>query len=99
KMVQAVTDAATDLTGAEFGTFFYNVLNERGERQTLLTVAGMPAELFADFPTSAASEQSIASLKSHGVLRVPDVKQDRRYDSSSPFYDIPKEILPLTSYL
>jgi PAS domain S-box-containing protein len=99
KMVQAVTDAATDLTGAEFGTFFYNVFNERGERQTLLTVAGMPAELFADFLTSAASEQSIASLKSHGVLRVPDVKQDRRYDSSSPFYDMPKEIMALTSYL
>src|ERR1051325_1921417 len=99
KMVQAVTNAATGLTGAEFGAFFYNVFNERGERQTLLTVAGMPAELFANFATSAAGEQSIASLKSHGVLRVPDVKQDRRYGSSSPFYDIPKELLPLTSYL
>ena len=28
--VQAVTDAATELTGARFGSFFYNVLNEEG---------------------------------------------------------------------
>ena len=99
KMVQAVTDAATGLTGAEFGTFFYNVLNERSEVQTLFTAAGVPAELFADFQTSAASEQFIATLKNHGVLRIADVKHDPRYDSSSPFYDIPKELLPLTSYL
>src|ERR1051325_11656149 len=89
KMVQAVTDAATSLTGAKFGAFFYNLLN----------VAGMPEELFANLSTSAAGEQFIASLKNHGVLRIPDVKQDRRYDSSSPFHDIPKELLPLTSYL
>ena len=99
KMVQAVTDAATGLSGAEFGTFFYNVLNERSELQTLFTAAGMPAELFAYFQTSTASEQFIATLKNHGVLRIADVKHDPRYDSSSPFYDIPKELLPLTSYL
>src|SRR6185369_1273730 len=99
KMVQAVTDAATGLTGAEFGTFFYKVLNEKGELQTLFTVAGIRADLFGDFPTSAASEQFIASLKNHGILRIPDVQQDGRYDSGSPFYDIPKELLPLKSYL
>jgi len=99
KMVQAVTDAATGLTGAEFGTFFYNVLNERSELQTLFTAAGMPAELLAYFHTSTASEQFIATFKNHGVLRIADVKHDPRYDSSSPFYDLPKELLPLTSYL
>ena len=31
KVVQAVTDAATELTTAEFGAFFYNVLNDAGE--------------------------------------------------------------------
>src|SRR6185369_10418152 len=30
KIVQSVTDAATELTGARFGSFFYNVLDERG---------------------------------------------------------------------
>jgi len=99
KMVQAVTDAATELTGARFGSFFYNVFDDRANSQTVFTVAGMPADLFANFPTSAASERFIQTLKSEGVLRIPDVKLDPRFDLSSPFYGIRKELLPLTSYL
>src|SRR5690349_1689804 len=37
--VQAVTDAATELTGARFGSFFYNVLNEEGASYMLFTLA------------------------------------------------------------
>ena len=36
--VQAVTDAATELTGAHFGSFFYNVLDDKGESYMLYTV-------------------------------------------------------------
>ncbi|MBV9542301.1 MAG: MEKHLA domain-containing protein, partial [Alphaproteobacteria bacterium] len=31
RIVQTVTDVATELTGAQFGAFFYNVTNEAGE--------------------------------------------------------------------
>ncbi|MBV9419673.1 MAG: hypothetical protein JO348_07860, partial [Alphaproteobacteria bacterium] len=31
RVVQVVTDAATELTGAAYGSFFYNVTDERGE--------------------------------------------------------------------
>src|SRR5262245_25136921 len=30
RLVQAITDASTKLAEAEFGAFFYNVINERG---------------------------------------------------------------------
>src|SRR5689334_25397928 len=50
KTVQAVTDAATELTGARYGSFFYNVLNEEGESYMLYTIAGVPLEAFAHFP-------------------------------------------------
>src|SRR5215212_1028635 len=40
-LVQAVTDAATALTGARFGAFFYNALDERGEYYTLYAIAGV----------------------------------------------------------
>ena len=40
--VQAVTDAATELIGARFGSFFYNVLNEEGASYMLYTLAGVP---------------------------------------------------------
>ena len=48
-VVQAVTDAATELTTAEFGAFFYNVVNEAGESYTLYTISGVPREAFASF--------------------------------------------------
>lgn len=35
RVVKTVTDAATDLSGAKFGAFFYNVTDEQGERYTL----------------------------------------------------------------
>nr|MBA2320162.1 GAF domain-containing protein [Deltaproteobacteria bacterium] len=35
RMVQSVTDVATTLTGAQFGAFFYNVLDEKGAWYTL----------------------------------------------------------------
>ncbi|HEX8146716.1 MAG TPA: PAS domain S-box protein, partial [Pyrinomonadaceae bacterium] len=56
KLVQAVTDAATELTGAHFGSFFYNVLNEEGASYTLYTLSGVPAEAFAHFPMPRATD-------------------------------------------
>src|SRR4051812_24472612 len=50
KLVQAVTDAATSLSEAEFGAFFYNTVGERGEVYTLYTLSGAPKEAFAAFP-------------------------------------------------
>ena len=50
KVVQAVTDAATELTTAEFGAFFYNVENEHGESYTLYTISGVPREAFSQVP-------------------------------------------------
>src|SRR5207244_13210100 len=35
QLVQAITDAATELTGAQFGAFLYNVLKEPGEAYLL----------------------------------------------------------------
>src|SRR5215210_9529677 len=39
KLVQAVTDAATELTGAQFGSFFYNVVNDQGGSYMLYTLS------------------------------------------------------------
>jgi len=49
-VVQAVTDAGTQLTGAEFGAFFYNVLNEAGESYMLYTLSGVDRSAFERFP-------------------------------------------------
>jgi PAS domain S-box-containing protein len=44
KVVQAVTDTATELTTAQFGAFFYNVKNDAGEAYMLYTISGAPPE-------------------------------------------------------
>ena len=43
-LVQAVTDAATKLSGAQFGSFFYNVTDELGDAFLLYTLSGCPAK-------------------------------------------------------
>jgi DNA-binding response OmpR family regulator len=43
RIVQLVTDEATALTGAQFGAFFYNVVDpELGESYMLYSLAGVP---------------------------------------------------------
>ena len=50
RLVQIVTDAGVELTGAEFGAFFYNLIDEAGESYMLYTLSGAPLEAFSKFP-------------------------------------------------
>ena len=50
RLVQRVTDAGVELTGAQFGAFFYNVQNEAGESYMLYSISGVPREAFSKFP-------------------------------------------------
>ena len=97
--VQAVTDAATELTGARFGSFFYNVLNEEGASYMLYTLAGVPREAFAHFPMPRATDLFGPTFRGEGVVRIDNVKRDPRYGKNSPYFGMPEGHLPVTSYL
>ena len=99
KTVQALTDAATNLTGARFGSFFYNVLNEEGASYMLYTLAGVPRDTFAHFPMPRATDLFGPTFRGEGVVRIDDVKLDPRYGKNSPYYGMPEGHLPVTSYL
>lgn len=99
KLVQAVTDAATELTGARFGSFFYNVIEERGEAYMLYTLSGVPREAFSHFPMPRATDLFDPTFRGEAVIRIADVKQDPRYGKNSPYYGMPEGHLPVTSYL
>jgi len=99
KTVQAVTDAATEITGARFGSFFYNVLNEEGASYMLYTLAGVQREAFAHFPMPRATDLFGPTFRGEGVVRIADVKKDPRYGKNSPYYGMPEGHLPVTSYL
>ena len=97
--VQAVTDAATELTGARFGSFFYNVLNEEGASYMLYTLAGVPREAFEHFPMPRATDLFGPTFRGEGVVRIGNVKLDPRYGKNSPYYGMPEGHLPVVSYL
>jgi len=99
KLVQSVTDAATDLTAAQFGSFFYNVLNEEGASYMLYTLSGVPREAFAHFPMPRATDLFGPTFRGEGTIRINDVRNDPRYGKSSPYYGMPPGHLPVVSYL
>jgi PAS domain S-box-containing protein len=48
-LLQIVTDAATQLSGAQVGAFFYNSADASGDSYTLQASSGAPREAFQDF--------------------------------------------------
>ncbi|WP_437953222.1 ATP-binding protein [Sorangium sp. So ce296] len=99
KLVQAVTDAATRLSGAQFGAFFYNVTNAEGKSYMLYTISGVPREHFSAFPMPRNTDVFAPTFNGEGVVRLDDVTQDRRYGNNAPYHGMPKGHLPVVSYL
>jgi signal transduction histidine kinase/DNA-binding response OmpR family regulator len=99
KTVQAVTDAATELSGAEFGAFFYNVKNDAGESYLLYTLCGAPREAFARFGMPRNTAVFAPTFAGEGAVRVDDITKDARYGRNAPHYGMPKGHLPVRSYL
>jgi PAS domain S-box-containing protein len=98
-VVQAVTDAATELTTAQFGAFFYNVINERGESYTLYTISGVPREHFSQFPMPRNTAVFEPTFRGLGVVRSDDITSDPRYGHNAPYHGKPPGHLPVRSYL
>jgi PAS domain S-box-containing protein len=99
RLMQAVTDAATDVSGARFGSFFYNVLNEAGETYMLYTLAGVPAEASAHFSMPRNTDILAPTFKGGGTVLISDVKKEPRYGKNSPYYGMAEGHLSVTSYL
>ncbi len=99
KLVQMVTDAGTELSGAEFGAFFYNVADEHGEAFMLYTLAGPRAEEFAHLPKPRATDIFSAAFRGNGILRLDDVTDDARYRRNAPFFGLPNGHAAVRSYL
>jgi PAS domain S-box-containing protein len=98
-VVQGVTDAATELTSAAFGAFFYNVVDDRGEAYTLYTISGVPREMFSKFPMPRNTEVFAPTFKGLGVVRSDDIVKDPRYGHNAPYHGMPSGHLPVRSYL
>lgn len=98
-LVQDATDAATKVTGAAFGAFFYNVTNSYGESYMLYTLAGVPKETFDGFPMPRNTAVFAVTFTGSGTVRCHDVRRDPRYGHNAPYYGMPAGHLPVCSYL
>jgi len=99
KLVQAVTDAGTEVTGAQFGAFFHNVRDERGESYLLNTLSGVPREAFERLPMPRNTAVFGPTFRGEGVVRLDDVTQDPRYGTNAPYHGLPPGHPPVRSYL
>lgn len=98
-LLQKVTDTATRVTGAKFGAFFYNAVDDRGESFLLYTLSGAPKEAFAKFGSPRNTPIFAPTFHGKGPIRLDDVQQDPRYGQLSPHFGMPAGHLPVRSYL
>jgi signal transduction histidine kinase/NO-binding membrane sensor protein with MHYT domain len=99
RIVQHVTDAGTKLTEAQFGAFFYNRIDERGEEYTLYTISGVAREAFSRFPMPRNTKVFAPTFYGEGIVRSDDITRDPRYGQSAPYHGMPPGHLPVRSYL
>jgi PAS domain S-box-containing protein len=98
-ILQRVTDATTRLTGADFGAFFYNRVDQGGESYWLYTISGAPRAAFENFPMPRNTAVFHPTFSGEDVVRVDDITKDPRYGKNSPYFGMPEGHLPVVSYL
>jgi PAS domain S-box-containing protein len=99
RLVQKITDIATELTGAGFGALFHNLVDARGESYLLYTLSGASREAFEKFPMPRATKLFGPTFKGEGPVRIADVINDARYGKNPPYHGMPQGHLPVRSYL
>ncbi|WP_022681602.1 PAS domain S-box protein [Sphingobium bisphenolivorans] len=99
RTVQLITDAGVELTGAEFGAFFYNLVDEQGESYMLYSLSGVPREAFSRFPMPRNTAVFAPTFDGEGVVRSDNIRLDPRYGHNDPHRGMPEGHLPVTSYL
>lgn len=98
-IIQAATDAGRQLSGAQFGAFFYNVVDAEGERYRLYTLSGASRESFAHFPAPRNTQVFGATFEGNSIVRSGDITKDPRYGRNTPYFGMPQGHLPVRSYL
>jgi signal transduction histidine kinase len=98
-VVQSVTDAATELSGAAWGAFFYHPLTA-GETGMRYTVSGVSRDAFAGLQVPRATPLIGPALRGEELIRLHDVTADPRYGQNPPFHGLaPGHPLAVVSFM
>ncbi len=98
-LLQRVTDAATQLTGARFGAFFYNGTDDQGEAYLLYALSGAPRTAFERLGHPRPTVLLDPTFRGGPPIRSDDILADPRYGQWAPHHGMPPGHLPVRSYL
>ena len=99
KLVQIVTDAGVEVSGAAFGAFFYVKTDTRGDNYMLYALSGVPRSAFEKFPLPGKTQLFGVTFDGDGIVRSDDITQDPRYGHNPPYRGMPPGHLQVRSYL
>jgi PAS domain S-box-containing protein len=99
RLVQVVTDAATELTGAEVGAFFRHGTDDQGEHFRLTTISPVSLDDFSHQPEPRRTPLLNATFSGNAVIRLEDVANDPRFGQNPPYFGLPPGHPPIVSYL
>jgi PAS domain S-box-containing protein len=108
KLWQMITDVATELSGAQFGAFFYNVQpssRQQGDQTenkgayVLQALSGVAKEYVDGLSMPRITELFEPTFHGEGIIRLADVNKDERFGKSAPYFGLPPNHLPITSYM
>jgi transcriptional regulator with GAF, ATPase, and Fis domain len=97
-LLQAVTDAATQLSTAQFGAFLYVTTDAAGDALTLGALSGTSREVFDQLGGPAVVPMFHPVLNGEAAVCCDDAQNDPRYGRMS-HNGVPIGDLPLRSYL
>jgi PAS domain S-box-containing protein len=96
RVAQAVTDIATEVSGAKFGIFLYNMVED--ETLALYALSGAQREAFGNFGLQRNAALFAPTFRGAGPARSDDTRTDSRYGQAALSFGVAGE-LSAVSYL
>ena len=98
-LAQAVTNAAAELSGAQFAAFLYNATAGEGDSFMLYALSGVSREAFEALGQRRATPLFGPTFRGERPIRSDDVSQDPQYATIPPHAGLPAGHPPIRSYL
>lgn len=99
KILQKVTDATTELTGAEYGVFRYNQVGEAEPSYVLYTASDASRAAFETFGIRSDIDVFQTLFTNNRAVRIDDLAKNPRYGTRTSAADETSGQPPFASYL
>ena len=99
RLIQTLTDAATEVSGAQFGVFYSSAADEPPDGRALYALSGISRERSAALHIPQIASLLEPEFRGERVLRINDLLENPRIAERITFDEFPSGYPPLRSYL